>query len=143
MKTYSISQKDTDPILQGRKPQRSPGKQNPQFDTLPHVAQAAFNSYEKRHESVCLEHTRVEVLQEIRDWAHGRDDRPIFWLSGLAGTGKSTIARTVARENNGTGCLGASFFFSRGGGDLAHAGKLFPTIAVQLSNRIQSLKILL
>ena len=143
MKTYSIRQESADPILQGRKRKRSPGKHNPQFDKLPNVAQAAFNSYEKRHESACLENTRVEVLQEIRDWAHGQDDRPIFWLSGLAGTGKSTIARTVARENDEIGCLGASFFFSRGGGDLAQVGKFFPTIAVQLSNRIQSLKILL
>ncbi|OCK90674.1 uncharacterized protein K441DRAFT_617682 [Cenococcum geophilum 1.58] len=111
-----------------------------QLDRLPNVSQAAFNSYEKQHESTCLENTRVEVLQEIRDWAHGRDDRPIFWLNGLAGTGKSTIARTVARENDQNGCLGASFFFSRGGGDLAHAGKFFPTIAVQLSKRIPALK---
>jgi len=111
-----------------------------QLDRLPNVSQAAFNSYEKQHESTCLENTRVEVLQEIRDWAHGRDDRPIFWLNGLAGTGKSTIARTVARENDENGCLGASFFFSRGGGDLAHAGKFFPTIAVQLSKRIPALK---
>ena len=111
-----------------------------QLDRLPNVSQAAFNSYERQHESTCLENTRVEVLQEIRDWAHGRDDKPIFWLNGLAGTGKSTIARTVARENDENGCLGASFFFSRGGGDLAHAGKFFPAIAVQLSKRIPALK---
>lgn len=158
MKTYSTRQEGTDPILQGHKRKRSPDKhnphehnthkhnpheQNPQFDKLPNVAQAAFNSYEKRHESACLENTRVEVLQEIRDWVQGHDDRPIFWLSGLAGTGKSTIARTVARESDETGCLGASFFFSRGGGDLAHAGKFFPTIAIQLSNKIQSFKTIL
>jgi hypothetical protein len=120
--------------------QESTGKQRFQLDKLPNVSQAAFNSYQKQHESVCLENTRVEVLQEIRNWAHGGDERSIFWLNGLAGTGKSTIARTVAREHNENGCLGASFFFSRGGGDLAHAGKFFPTIAVQLAKRIPSLE---
>jgi hypothetical protein len=111
-----------------------------QLDKLPNISQAAFNSYMKQHEPACLKDTRVEVLQEIRDWAHGDDDRHIFWLNGLAGTGKSTIARTVARENYDNGYLGASFFFSRGGGDLGHAGKFFPTIAVQLAKRIPSLE---
>jgi hypothetical protein len=57
----------------------------------------------------------------------------------LAGTGKSTIARTIARacfERNG---LGASFFFSRGGGDVGHAGKFVTSIALQLAGSIPTL----
>ena len=110
------------------------------LDKLPNVPQAAFNSYEKQYESLCLEDTRVEVLKEIRGWAEANDERRIFWLSGLAGTGKSTIARTVARESYEKGDLGASFFFSRGGGDLAHAGKFFTTIALQLAKKIPFVK---
>jgi hypothetical protein len=64
----------------------------------------------------------------------------IFWLSGLAGTGKSTIARTVARKYFESGQLGASFFFSRGGGDVGHAGKFFTSIAVQLAKKSKSLR---
>src|SRR5277367_2663818 len=41
------------------------------------------------------------TLRKILDWADGQDERYIFWLSGLAGTGKSTIARTVARRHDG------------------------------------------
>ena len=51
----------------------------------------------------------------------------------MAGTGKSTIARTVADEYYKQKRLGASFFFSRGGGDVSHAGKFFTTIAWQLA----------
>jgi hypothetical protein len=58
----------------------------------------------------------------------------------LAGTGKSTIARTIARRYYKEGRLGASFFFSRGGGDVSHAGKFFTSIAVQLANNIPSLR---
>ena len=47
---------------------------------------------------LCLENTRVDVLRQIFDWADGQDERCIFWVNGLAGTGKSTIARTVACE---------------------------------------------
>jgi NACHT domain len=73
-------------------------------------------------------------------WADGQDERCIFWLSGLAGTGKSTIARTIARKYYEEERLGASFFFSRGGGDASHAGKFFTSIAVHLASKSPSIK---
>ena len=107
---------------------------------LPHAAQAAFNSSDKRHDPLCLQNTRVDVLDQIRAWADGRDERCIFWLNGMAGTGKSTIARTIAREYYNQKRLGASFFFSRGTEDRSHAGKFFTTIAVQLAHMSSALK---
>lgn len=56
----------------------------------------------------------------------------MYWLKGMAGTGKSTIALTIAREYYDNRRLGASFFFSRGGGDLASIQKFAATIASQL-----------
>lgn len=58
----------------------------------------------------------------------------------MAGTGKSTIARTIARNLTEQKRLAASFFFSRGQGDLSHTGKLFSTIARQLAATSQMLK---
>jgi hypothetical protein len=58
----------------------------------------------------------------------------------MAGTGKSTIARTVARDCHYQERLGGSFFFSRGQGDLGHASKLFTTLAAQLANALPNLK---
>ena len=58
----------------------------------------------------------------------------------MAGTGKSTVARTVARKYDDQKRLGASFFFSRGGGDVNHAGKFFTSIAIQLASKSFSLK---
>jgi hypothetical protein len=100
---------------------------------LPYAEDAPFNSYAKQHEPVCLADTRVDLLREIHSWADGQDERCIFWLSGLAGTGKSTIARTVARRYHDKQRLAASFFFSRGGGDVGHAGRFVTSIAVQLA----------
>jgi ABC-type molybdenum transport system ATPase subunit/photorepair protein PhrA len=76
-------------------------------------------------------------LERIRAWTDGDDERHIFWLSGWAGTGKSTIARTVAREYYDADRWIASFFFSRGGGDVSHAGKFASTIAKQLTDKSQ------
>ncbi|RDW67886.1 hypothetical protein BP6252_09282 [Coleophoma cylindrospora] len=100
---------------------------------------APFNSYDRQHEPTCLPDTRFDLLQTIYSWADEQDERRIFWLNGFAGTGKSTIARTVARKYWNQKRLGASFFFSRGGGDVSHAGLFFTSIAVQLANNIPSL----
>ncbi|KAH6663640.1 hypothetical protein B0J14DRAFT_682901, partial [Halenospora varia] len=111
-----------------------------ELDRLPSAAGAAFNSFDRQQDPTCLPDTRVDLLQEICDWADGEDGRRIFWLNGLAGTGKSTIAQTIAQIYYKEERLGASFFFSRGGGDVSHAGKFFTSIAVQLANNIPSLR---
>jgi hypothetical protein len=107
---------------------------------LPYTVEAPFNSYAKQDSSTCLPNTRVGLLEEIYNWVDSEDERCIFWLNGLAGTGKSTIARTVARRYFEQKRLGASLFFSRGGGDVGHAGKFFTSIAVQLAYNAPSLR---
>ncbi|PQE05350.1 vegetative incompatibility het-e-1 protein [Rutstroemia sp. NJR-2017a BVV2] len=92
---------------------------------LPVATNAPFNSYNSQHEPTYLPDTRVDLLQEIYD---------------LASTGKSTIARTIARTYFDQKRLGASFFFSRGGGDIGHTSKFFTSLAVQLTDNIPSLQ---
>lgn len=105
--------------------------------------EAAFNAEGKDNDPYCLPGTRTQVLQQIRTWADGKDPNYIFWLSGWAGTGKSTIARTIAREYFDKRCFMASFFFVRGGGDVSHAKKFVRTIASQLAQRNAVFKSLL
>jgi hypothetical protein len=107
---------------------------------LPDAPNAAFNASGKEDEPICLPGTRVGVLDEIRAWIDGEDKRHIFWLSGWAGTGKSTIARTIAREYYDRKRLVASYFFSRGGGDAGNATKFVGTIARQLADKSPKFK---
>jgi len=107
---------------------------------LPYAADASFHAAKWQHKPTCLPDTRVDLQQQIQNWIDGNDERTIFWLNGMAGTGKSTIARTIAHNCFQQGRLGASFFFSKGGGDISHAGKFFTTIAAQLSEESQYLK---
>src|SRR4051812_35992052 len=93
------------------------------FNKLPLAPDAAFNSRYNDHKPTCLEETRVELLQEVEQWSWNPNGEFIYWLSGSAGTGKSTIARTVATTLEKAKQLGASFFFSRGGGDIGKANK--------------------
>ncbi|MCJ1404962.1 hypothetical protein MMC11_008188 [Xylographa trunciseda] len=110
------------------------------LESLPIAPQAAFNSLDNQHGPTCLTNTRVELLRDLTEWAEGSDENSIYWLNGIAGTGKSTVARTFARKLHENGILGGSFFFSKGGGDVSHANLLFTTLASQLASRFPSAK---
>jgi len=74
------------------------------------------------------------------DWCEDPNSKCIFWLNGMAGTGKSTIARTVAQELAEKKRLAASFFFTRGKKDISHSHMFFTTIAAQLANSLPVLR---
>jgi hypothetical protein len=88
----------------------------------------------------------MDILSMIHYWAELGDAVPdgpdgdklhtarVFWINGpgSAGTGKSTIAYTVARDLDQCHKLGASFFCSRGNADCSNPKLIFPTIAYQL-----------
>lgn len=88
------------------------------------------------YDGKCKEGTRAEFLQHVLNWAQSPDEKPIFWLNGMAGTGKTTISRTLAAKFQDEGILGASFFFRRGEDDRGIAKYLFTTIAKQLAERV-------
>ena len=83
----------------------------------------------------CLKGTRSAVLDEIELWTRDFDKPPVYWLNGLAGTGKSTIAQTIAERTFASGQLGASFFCSRDFEDRSNLKFIFPTLAVQLARK--------
>ncbi|TXB95921.1 hypothetical protein FocTR4_00016446 [Fusarium oxysporum f. sp. cubense] len=91
-----------------------------------------FDHIYHQHDSFCLEGTRVQVLDDIEQWAHNPSSPTICWLPGLAGTGKSTISRTISR-NLKTKSLGASFFFKKGAGNRGNGRHLFSILAYQLA----------
>jgi len=64
---------------------------NEVLQSLPIAKDAPFNAYNRRYEPACLPDTRIDLLQEIHNWADGKyeqDERCIFWLNSLAGNGK-------------------------------------------------------
>jgi hypothetical protein len=86
--------------------------------------------------STCTPGTRVSILKDIVAWAAASDSPCVFWLNGLAGTGKSTIARTLCQHlhpMHGQRLLGASFFVSRDQPDRRDASNIVRSIAYQLA----------
>jgi hypothetical protein len=110
----------------------------------PYALSAAFDCNAGR--TRCCQGTRNDVLDQIIDWIEFEDalsdvpdasaDSPvksrIFWINGSAGTGKTTIAYTVAEECRERGILGASFFCSRDDSECSNPALIFTTIAYQL-----------
>ncbi|KAJ8462319.1 hypothetical protein ONZ51_g10978 [Trametes cubensis] len=97
----------------------------------------------------CHENTRMEVLATLCSWLHpghprlatlpapvvrALSDRSIVWLHALAGSGKSTIALTVAGWWEKDELLGASYFCARDG-QRSNINCIFRTIAYQLALR--------
>ncbi|KAJ7257657.1 WD40 repeat-like protein [Mycena rebaudengoi] len=90
---------------------------------------------------ICTPGTREDIIQNIilwcRDMSTGAPS--LYWLSGMAGTGKSTIASTICEQLNADGDasrLAASFFCSRQSEAGRKRSNIIPTIVHALALRL-------
>ncbi|EMD36806.1 hypothetical protein CERSUDRAFT_95078 [Gelatoporia subvermispora B] len=87
----------------------------------------------------CMQGTRVTLLDDLKVWSQDPAAPRIFWLDGMAGTGKSAIARSLCVTLRRAGILGGSFFCSRGT-NRDDVKRIVPTLAVALANQIPAYK---
>ncbi|THU96085.1 WD40 repeat-like protein, partial [Dendrothele bispora CBS 962.96] len=88
----------------------------------------------------CMEGTRVKLLQDLEKWAISIDKHGISWIFGIAGTGKSAVAVSLASRIRN--CLDdnislALTFHCVKGQETSRPSLLVPTICYQLA-RISS-----
>ncbi|CAE6502252.1 unnamed protein product [Rhizoctonia solani] len=99
----------------------------------------------------CTPGTRKKQIKSLIEWACAPQAGKIYWINGMAGTGKTTIAYSVCDELNATSksahgskvagtvkhqdasMLGASFFCSRMIPECREVKNIVPTIAYQLA----------
>ncbi|PYI11401.1 hypothetical protein BO78DRAFT_333564 [Aspergillus sclerotiicarbonarius CBS 121057] len=120
------------------------------LDKLEFLKKATYTA-RVQEDTECLEGTQIPMLQQIQLWIDDPDSPPIFWLYGMAGTGKSTIARTVASRFDDRRslvcqgklpsniCLGATFFFKRRKQGRSYADAFVSTLARQLVDALPDL----
>ncbi|KAF8586931.1 WD40 repeat-like protein [Ramaria rubella] len=81
----------------------------------------------------CMPGTRTQIIRDIISWVHNPESKRILWLSGAAGTGKSSIANSIAEQLDSVGRLGASFRFDRQTATIETRGQLFGNLCHQLA----------
>ncbi|KAK1838447.1 vegetative incompatibility protein het-e-1 [Colletotrichum chrysophilum] len=99
------------------------------------VEEARYGSADFDNSPKCEKGTRAGILQKISQWASEYTAKPFFWLTGPAGTGKSSIARTFAESFESDERLVAGYFFKRGEQGRNDIARLLPTVAAQLIDK--------
>ncbi|KAF7377346.1 hypothetical protein MSAN_00155600 [Mycena sanguinolenta] len=95
---------------------------------------AANHKHTDQNKTVCAENTRVEIQNQIMRWLSNPTKKQIFWITGIAGSGKSTLSATLVDNlcKEGTP-VAAQFFISRNVPQTIEPKILVTTIALQLA----------
>ncbi|KAF5366464.1 hypothetical protein D9757_013587 [Collybiopsis confluens] len=83
----------------------------------------------------CAEGTRLQLLDDITQWALKPDNHYVAWIYGLAGSGKSAVAVSLAerlREMDGQVTLALTFHCGKGQ-ETSNTFQLVPTICYYLA----------
>ena len=111
---------------------------------LPHAKNASYDTRQapdNNEPQGCMAGTREQILDELEEWAFDDTAPKVYWLNGMAGTGKTSIAHTLSERLDEKQMLGASFFCSRSASqEVSDASLIIPTIAAKLSQASPSLR---
>ncbi|RXW20387.1 hypothetical protein EST38_g5467 [Candolleomyces aberdarensis] len=102
-------------------------KRSNTFERLGGVKGAEFSNAQRG--SGCTPGSRISLLAMLLVWAKDLRSPHLFWLSGLAGTGKTTVSKTFCSQLNNRGLLGASFFCTLNELDKKDVYLIIPTLA--------------
>ncbi|CAE6484566.1 unnamed protein product, partial [Rhizoctonia solani] len=108
---------------------------NSRLDRLDPVNEATYDSdlSTEMHRQGCAKGTRVAVLTELNEWLNDPTSPSIYWIDGMAGTGKTTIAYTFCEQMKNRKLLAASFFCTHESTECSDVNRIIPTIAHQLA----------
>jgi nucleoside-triphosphatase THEP1 len=81
----------------------------------------------------CTAETRKNILKDIQDWAEDPNSTRVYWMSGMAGTGKTTILYSLCQWLSKNQRLGGDYFCSRISSSCRDVNTIVPTLAYQLA----------
>ncbi|KAG9085716.1 hypothetical protein FRC06_003478, partial [Ceratobasidium sp. 370] len=134
---YIYAQQDIDDLMRGYRRVEALFRQlqNVRLGRLDPVQRARYdsNAASQLRRGGCTPNTRELVLQGLQDWASDPYGAKVYWMNGMAGTGKTTIAYSFCHQLETANQLAASFFCSRSLPDCRDVTRVAPTIAYQLA----------
>ncbi|KAF5530963.1 vegetative incompatibility het-e-1 [Fusarium mexicanum] len=104
--------------------------------SLPIAYEARYDSKDLEEHPKCHEDTRNHVRSIIRSQVLDLKAKSLIWLHAPAGTGKSTLARTLVNDFRQENRLAAGYFFRRGDELRNDTCRIFSTITSQLIETI-------
>ncbi len=81
----------------------------------------------------CTAETREKILKDIQDWAEDPNGTKVHWMSGKAGTGKTTILYSLCEWLSKKQPHGGNYFCSRISASCRDVKNIVPTLADQLA----------
>jgi len=100
---------------------------------LPRAEFAEYDSTSPAPRNACTKNTREAILDTLREWASDNTATKVYWLNGMARTGKTTIAYSFGEFLDENGSLASTFFSSHLCVDTSDVHCIIPTICLQLA----------
>ena len=106
---------------------------------LPRAQLVEYDAASPAPRNACTENTRKALLDKLQLWANDETATKVYWLNGMAGTGKTTIAYSFSEILQKVGSLGGTFFSTHLRVDTSDVCCIIPTISLQLARNFPSL----
>ena len=68
---------------------------------MPRAQFAEYDAASPAPRNACTENTRTAILATLQAWASDNSTTKVYWLNGMAGTGKTMIAYSFSEILNG------------------------------------------
>jgi len=81
----------------------------------------------------CIGETREKILEDLKCWVVDPKGAKVYWMNGMAETGKTTILYTLCEWLEGNARLGGNYFCSRISSSCRDVNNIVPTLAYQLA----------
>ena len=82
----------------------------------------------------CMEGTREALLNQIMAWAtNGSDTSNLYWIHGLPGIGKTSLAHSICKKLHNTHRLAGAFFCQRDDANMSELRNILPTLIFKLA----------
>ena len=103
---------------------------------LGRVKPPAGSSFDPDPKNCCMPDTRTDVIESLVSFALSEESSPrLFLLSGVAGSGKSAVATSVANSLHQRRSLSGSFFFKRDVEKLRIPANLIHAVAYSIAQQ--------
>ncbi|KAF4609761.1 hypothetical protein D9613_011913 [Agrocybe pediades] len=93
---------------------------------------SAYSTAVKRR--ACTASTREQILNDLRTWVKDPNGSKVFWMNGMAGTGKTTILYSFCEWLEDDKRLAGNFFCSRASASCGDLNNIVRSIAYQLAH---------